>query len=159
MLKINSNDIAEESWTSPKAKFSGSSRGISEALGRDPQSLDLNHRHPFDVEILRIPAGRIPYPFHSHSAQWEFYHVISGRGQVRHAEGTSPLAAGDAFVFKPGEPHQLINDSDEDLVIYVIADNPIGESVYYHDSKKWGVRSPEQRVFRGEPLGHYDGEE
>ena len=47
----------------------------------------------------------------------------------------------------------------EDLVLYVIADNPIGESVYYHDSKKWMVRSPERRVFRGEPLEHYEGEE
>ncbi|HEY5706428.1 MAG TPA: hypothetical protein VIS96_12720 [Terrimicrobiaceae bacterium] len=40
----------------------------------------------------------------------------------------------------------------------VVADNPIGESVYYHDSKKWGVRSPEWRVFRGEPLEDYEGE-
>jgi hypothetical protein len=58
-----------------------------------------------------------------------------------------------------GEPHQLINASDRDMVIYVIADNPIGESVYYHDSKKWGIRSPERRVFRGEPLDYFDGEE
>jgi hypothetical protein len=25
---------------------------------------------------------RPPYPYHSHSAQWEFYHVISGSGRV-----------------------------------------------------------------------------
>jgi hypothetical protein len=42
-------------------------------------------RHPFDVEILRIPPGSTPYPFHSHSAQWEFYHLIQGNGKVRHA--------------------------------------------------------------------------
>lgn len=159
MQKINSNDLPEEGWASPKGKFTGSSRCLSEALGRKPQSTDLNERHPFDVEILRIPPGKIPYPFHSHSAQWEFYHLISGTGSVRHAEGTTPITAGDAFVFKPGEPHQLINDSDADLVIYVVADNPIGESVYYPDSQKWGVRSPERRVFRGEPLDYYDGEE
>src|SRR5262249_50843226 len=72
--------------------------------GRNPRSTDLNERHPFDVEILRIPAGKIPYPFHSHSAQWEFYHVISGTGEVRHAEDTTPIETGDAFLFKPGEP-------------------------------------------------------
>ena len=44
-------------------------------------------------------------------------------------------------------------------MIYVVADNPIGESVYYHDSKKWGVRSPEWRVLRGDALEHSDGEE
>ena len=159
MLKVNTRDVAEEPWASPKGKFNGASRCLSEALGRKPQSTDLNERHPFDMEILRVPPGKIPYPFHSHSAQWEFYHVISGTGSVRHQDGTEPIEAGDAFVFKPGEPHQLINDSDQDLVIYVVADNPIGESVYYHDSKKWGVRSPERRVLRGDALEPYDGEE
>ena len=102
---------------------------------------------------------RSPYPFHSHSAQWEFYHVISGRGLVRHESGTTSIETGDAFLFKPGEPHQLTNDGAEDLVVYVVADNPIGESVHYPDSKKWGVRSPERRLLRSEALDYYDGEE
>ncbi len=84
---------------------------------------------------------------------------MSGSGGVRHAEGTTAIKAGDAFLFKPGEAHQLINDGTEDLLIYVIADNPIGESVYYPDSEKWGVRSPERRVLRGEALDYYDREE
>lgn len=159
MLKINTNKLPEEAWSSPKGKFGAASKSVSEALGRKPQSTDLNERHPFDVEILRIPPEKVPYPYHSHSAQWEFYHVISGHGSVRHQDGTASIEAGDAFLFKPGEPHQLINDSSEDLVLYVVADNPIGESVHYHDSKKWMVRSPERRVFRGEPLDPYDGEE
>ena len=85
--------------------------------------------------------------------------MISGAGQVRHAEGTTPIVAGDAFVFKPGEPHQLINDGAEDLLIYVVADNPIGESCHYPDSGKWLVRSPERRLLRGDALDYYDGEE
>jgi uncharacterized cupin superfamily protein len=159
MHKINSNEMAEESWISPKGKFAGAGKEISEALGRKPHSTDLMERHPFDVEIIRIEPGRAPYPFHLHSAQWEFYHVISGRGLARHADGSTPIGPGDAFLFKPNEPHQLINDGTEDLILYVVADNPIGESVYYPDSKKWGVRSPERRVFRGEALDSYDGEE
>jgi uncharacterized cupin superfamily protein len=159
MKIINTHQLTEDSWTSPKGKFTGASRSVSEALGRNPKSTDLNERHPFDVEILRIPPGKIPYPYHSHSAQWEFYHVISGRGSVRHHDGSTAIVSGDAFVFKPGEPHQLINDSAEDLIIYVIADNPIGESVHYPDSDKWLVRSPKRRIFRGEPLDAYDGEE
>lgn len=159
MRKINTKDVQEEVWTSPKGKFCGSSRAISEGLGRQPLSMDLNERHPFDLEILRIQPGQTPYPYHSHSAQWEFYYVISGRGQARHLDGTTPIEAGDAFVFKPGEPHQLTNDGTEDLVIHVIADNPIGESVHYPDSGKWMVRSPERRVMRGDNLEYYDGEE
>jgi uncharacterized cupin superfamily protein len=156
---VNTHEMAEFTWTSPKGKFQGAGKEVSEALGRDPKSTDLNKRHPFDVEILRIPPGKIPYPYHSHSAQWEFYHVISGRGSVRHQDGNTAIVSGDAFVFKPGEPHQLINDSAEDLIIYVVADNPIGESSHYPDSSKWMVRSPERRIFRGEPLDAYDGEE
>jgi hypothetical protein len=44
-------------------------------------------------------------------------------------------------------------------VLYVVADNPIGESYYYPDSKKWGVNSPERRIVRSEPLDYFDGEE
>jgi uncharacterized cupin superfamily protein len=159
MRKINTKDIAEESWSSPKGKFAGASREISEALGRNPLSTDLRERHPFDVEICRIAPGQTPYPYHSHSAQWEFYHVISGKGIVRHVGGTTPIEAGDAFIFEPGQPHQMTNDGSEDLVLYVVADNPIGESCHYPDSKKWVVRSPERRLIRSEALDYYDGEE
>ena len=71
--------MAEVTWNSPKGKFAGYGKEISEALGRKPGSTDLNERHPFDVEICRISPGKTPYLYHSHSAQWEFYHVISGR--------------------------------------------------------------------------------
>jgi uncharacterized cupin superfamily protein len=116
-------------------------------------------RHPFDVEICRVPAGKSACPYHSHSAQWEFYHVISGRGLVRHKDGQTPIETGDAFIFKPGEAHQLINDSSADLTVYIVADNPIGESYHYPDSKKWCVRSPERRIIRSEALDYFDGEE
>lgn len=159
MRKVNTKDIAELSWSSPKGKFAGAGVEISEALGRDPRSTDLKKRHPFDVEILRIAPGKTPYPYHSHSAQWEFYHVISGAGAVRHADGTTAIESGDAFIFEPDQPHQLINDSAEDLVIYVVADNPIGESNYFPDSRKWTVRSPEHRLIRSESLDYFDGEE
>ena len=159
MRKINTKDIAEYSWSSPKGKFVGAGKGISEELGRKPLSTDLKERHPFDVEILRISPGKSPYPYHLHGAQWEFYHVISGTGIVRHNDGTTPIEAGDAFIFSPNEPHQLTNDSAEDLVLYVVADNPINESCYYPDSKKWIVYSPERRLIRSEALDYYDGEE
>jgi uncharacterized cupin superfamily protein len=159
MKKVNTKTIEEFTWSSPKGKFGGAGKEISEELGRIPQSTDLNERHPFDVEICRIAPGQTPYPYHSHSAQWEFYHVISGRGVVRHQEGTTLIEQGDAFLFKPGEPHQITNDGDQDLLLYVVADNPIGESCHYPDSHKWVVKSPERRLIRSEPLDYYDGEE
>lgn len=159
MKKINTSDIPEQPWSSPKGTFAMADRNISLSLGREEASTDLLKRHPFDVEICRIPAGKKSCPFHSHSAQWEFYHVISGRGCVRHAEGTTAIGEGDAFIFEPGAPHQIINDSAGDLVVYIVADNPIGESCYYPDSRKWLVRSPSRTLIRSEPLKYLDGEE
>jgi uncharacterized cupin superfamily protein len=159
MRKVNTKDIVEVTWSSPKGKFGGAGKEISEALGRKPLSTDLKERHPFDVEICRVPPGKCAYPYHSHSAQWEFYHVISGSGLVRHKDGTTAIEAGDAFIFQPGEPHQLTNDSVQDLILYVVADNPIGESCHYPDSKKWLVRSPERALLRSDARGYYEGEE
>ena len=162
MRKVNIHDLTEESWVSPKGKFAGFGKSVSIALGRKEGSTDLRERQPFDLEILRVAPDQTPYVYHSHSAQWELYHVMSGKGQVRHDDGTTDIEQGDAFVFGPGEAHQLTNNSDEDLVMLVIADNPIGESSYYPDSNKWIVRSPKRTIIRPEkPDGedYYLGEE
>lgn len=159
MNKINIREIPEEHWTSPKGRFASSDKEISVKLGRDPKSPDPSKRHPFDVEICRIPAGQAACPYHSHSAQWEFYHVISGTGAVRHRDGRTAVEAGDAFIFEPGHPHQLINDGAADLVVYIVADNPLGETCHYPDSGKWAVQSPERAIIRSVPLDYLDGEE
>ena len=158
MRKVNTNELEELSWISPKSTFEGFGKQVSEALGREPKSMDLTKRHPFDIEISRIPAGKKAFPFHSHSNQWEFYHVISGEGIVRDESGETSIGPGDAFIFKPGEAHQLIGGA-EDLVVYVVADNPTGESCHYPDSNKWVVYSPHRQMMRSEHLDYYDGEE
>ena len=159
MQKVNTTKMAEVTWSSPGGKFGGAGKEISEELGRKPSSTDFNERHPFDVEICRILPGRAPCPYHAHSAQWEFYHVIAGRGVVRHQDGATPIEPGDAFLFRPGEPHQITNTGAQDLVVYVVADNPIGETCYYPDSNKWSVAIPERRLVRSEALDYFDGEE
>jgi uncharacterized cupin superfamily protein len=159
MKKINTRDVPEERCSSPKGKFAIADKNISLSLGRDPASTDLMKRHPFDVEICRVPAGKIACPYHSHSAQWEFYLIISGTGVVRDKDGNTPVEAGDAFIFEPGSPHQITSDPGGDLVLYIVADNPIGETCHYPDSKKWLVRSPERMLIRSEPLNYHDGEE
>jgi uncharacterized cupin superfamily protein len=159
MRKVNQKDVPEVTWSSPRGKYAGAGKQISEALGRKPRSTDLLERHPFDIEILRIPPGKAAYPFHSHSTQWEFYHVISGSGVARDKEGTARIGAGDAFIFQPGEPHQLSNDGKEDMIVYVVADNPIGDSAHYPDSNKHSVPLPERKYVRVSSVDYFDGEE
>src|SRR2546425_3398086 len=91
MRKVNVDEIKEEPWQSPRGKYAACFKGISEALGCNASSLDLAKRHPFDLEITRIPPGKMNFPYHAHSAQWEFYLIISGRGTVRHQEGTTEI--------------------------------------------------------------------
>jgi uncharacterized cupin superfamily protein len=162
MRKVNINEIKQEAWQSPGGKYAVSFKGISEALGREPASLDLSKRHPFDLEWNCVPPGKPNFPYHAHSAQWELYLIVSGEGKVRDKEGTTEVVAGDAFIFGPDQPHQLINSGEEDLVYYVIADNPIGESGYYPDSGKWKVNkssAADRVVIKGRETDYFDGEE
>jgi hypothetical protein len=40
-------------------KYAKTIKEISVALGRDPNSLDLAKRHPFDLTLVRIPPGKL----------------------------------------------------------------------------------------------------
>lgn len=161
MRKVNLRDIEEEERKSPTGKFHKFVKDVSIALGRDRGSLDLAKRHPFDLAMVRIPKGKSYCPYHSHSAESEFYLVISGRGSIRDKNGTTQVGAGDAFFFAPGEAHQLSSAGDEDFVYYVIADNPRGDSCYYPDSGKWAVATEgsEEIIVKGKETDYYDGEE
>ena len=166
MRKVNLKDILEQERKSPKGKFGRFSKNISIALGREPESLDLSKRHPFDLALVRIPKGKSLCPYHAHAAESELYLVVSGRGSVRHKEGTTEVNPGDAFFFQPGEAHQLTNAGDEDFVYYVIADNPrsggaTGDSCYYPDSGKWAVakEGSEEVIVKAIETDYYEGEE
>ena len=166
MRKANVKDVPEQERKSPKGKFGRFTKNISVALGREPESLDVSKRHPFDLALVRVPKGKAVCPYHAHAAESEFYLVLSGRGSVRDKDGITEVGPGDAFFFQPGEAHQLSNGSDEDLVYYVIADNPrsggaTGDSCYYPDSGKWAVTTDAhgEVVVKGSETDYFDGEE
>ena len=161
MRKVNLKDVPEQERKSPKGKFGRASKNISVALGREPDSLDLSKRHPFDLALVRIPKGKSLCPYHSHSAESELYLVVSGRGSIRDKGGSTIVAAGDAFFFGPGEAHQLTNAGEEDFVYYVIADNPRGDCCYYPDSGKWAVtvEGLNEIIVKGKETDYFDGEE
>jgi uncharacterized cupin superfamily protein len=166
MRKVNVKEIPEHERKSPKGKFHKFVKDISVGLGREPESLDLSKRHPFDLALVRIPKGKTLCPYHSHAAESELYLVVSGRGSIRDKDGTTDVGPGDAFFFQPGEAHQIINPGSEDFVYYVIADNPrsggtTGDSCYYPDSGKWAVvkEGSEEVMVKGTDTDYFDGEE
>jgi uncharacterized cupin superfamily protein len=166
MRKVNVKDVPERERKSPKGNFGRFMKNISIALGREPESLDLSKRHPFDLALVRIPKGKSLCPYHAHAAESELYLVVSGRGNVRDKDGITEVGAGDAFFFQPGEAHQLTNAGSEDFVYYVIADNPrsggtTGDSCYYPDSGKWAVTKDgvEEVIVKAIETDYFDGEE
>ncbi len=161
MRKVNVSEINPDERTSPKGKYHKFVQDISIALGREKESLDLTKRHPFDLARIRIPKGKSYCPYHGHSAETEFYIVLSGTGLVRDQHGTTEVQEGDAFFFAPGEAHQLTAAADEDFVYYVIADNPRGDACYYPDSGKTVVyqEGGEEIIATATEADYYLGEE
>src|SRR3954447_1567840 len=161
MRKINVKDVPEQERKSPKGKFGRFTKSISVALGRDPESLDLMKRHPFDLALVRIPKGKSLCPYHSHSAETELYLVVSGKGTIRDKDGWTDAGPGDAFFFGPGEAHELKNAGEEDFVYYVIADNPRGDMCHYPDSGKFAVwkAGNEEVIVKANEADYFEGEE
>ena len=159
MKKINLKEVPESFSVSPKGRFARAVKDVSVALGRKPDSFDLRERQPFDVQLCRIPPGKSRCPYHQHTSQFEFFHVVSGTGAVRHKDGVTQVIPGDSFQFGAGEPHQLINDGVEDFVLLIVADNPLSEACYYPDSGKWLIEAPEGPILKSPPVDYFEGEE
>jgi uncharacterized cupin superfamily protein len=159
MRIISQASVPAEHRKSPKGTYEIIRRHVSVALGAPRSVGPWGGGHPFEVEVARIPPGRKGYPYHSHAAQTEYYAVLSGRGTVIDEKGgRCPIAAGDHFVFLPGEAHQVLNDSGEDLEYIVIADNHRADLTTYPATGK-RMLMPEARCVRPVPADYYEGEE
>jgi len=164
--KLHPDDLPWEPWESPKKKFRGTDKELSIALGakrNTPTGLSGDGcaspgGHPFDLELGKLAPGECGCPFHSHAAQWELYVFLAGTASVRTMAGTALAHAGDVVLHPPGEAHQFTNTGSDDLLYYLVADNPPVDYWFYPDSKKWGFRSP-RRFFRATDTDYWDGEE
>lgn len=157
--KLHVDDLPWEDWTSRQGKFHGTSKELSLALGAKRNTPTGLGGHPFDLELSKLLPGRTGAPFHCHAAQWEMFLILSGTASVRTEKATQTLVAGDAVLHPPFEAHQITNASDrDDLVFFLIADNPPVEYWHYPDSKKWGIRHP-RTFFRTQEVDYWDGEE
>jgi uncharacterized cupin superfamily protein len=147
-----------QSQSSPKGKYTVQRRALSQEAGGKKDIGIWGGGHPFDVEAHRIPPGKINFPLHTHAAQWEAYYILKGSGQMRTPDGFYDLRPGDYIVCPPGEAHQLINNSQEELLYLVIADQPQADVIHYPDSGKWLIK-PQRKVFEMKEIGYFHGEE
>lgn len=158
MTRINAEEIPWTQQKSPQGKYTVQRRSLSLGTGGQKDVGTWGGGHPFDLEIHRVPAGKINFPLHEHAAQWEAYYILSGTGQIRTEAGKQAIQAGDYVVFPPGEAHQIINNSSEDLTFLVVADHPMADVIRYPDSGKW-MTKPQRKSFEMREVDYFSGEE
>jgi uncharacterized cupin superfamily protein len=159
MLIKNESGVEPEHRKSPRGDFQVIRRHMSVALEGKRDVGPWGGGHPFDVELAILPAGKKNYPYHAHAAQTEYYIIVSGAGVfVDPTGGTHPIQAGDHIIVHPGEAHQMINTSPEELRYYVIADNHRADVTSYPKTGKRQIK-PEMRCVTVEDADYYRGEE
>lgn len=165
-VRVNEANLAWNVESSPKGRFEVHEKFLSHHVSapvrwqrsfESPDGPGARPR-PFEVDVVKVPPGKWAWPRHYHSVQWEYYIVVSGRGEMVQEQGTAslPMTPGDHIIQPPGWIHTIANTGDEDLVYYVIADNPSDQHCYYPDSQKWAGGNA---VYRPQEVGYWDGEE
>jgi mannose-6-phosphate isomerase-like protein (cupin superfamily) len=159
MKKINLDRMEWKDRKSPKGRFHIRFRNVAAAY-RSPQTGPrFRAAPPFEYAVVRIRPGAANFPFHSHAAEWEFYHIVSGTGIMRAGKKRIKVKPGDCLMCPPGEPHQLINTGRKDLIYNVVANNSVADIWHYPDSGKWGF-TVGPTFFRLTPVeANYAGEE
>ncbi len=159
MKPVPLDAVPVEERRSPGGKFHIRQQNISLALGGQKDTGPWGGGHPFDVCRVSIPPGRTNWPYHAHSAQWEFFLVQSGTGEVRTPGGPVAVQTGDTFLQPPQTPHQITNTGTDDLVLLVVADNPPSDIVSYPDTGQYFLK-PQRKLLKGDgELPFYANEE
>ncbi|MXR41689.1 cupin domain-containing protein [Halobaculum sp. WSA2] len=122
--------------------------------------------------LYELPAGKRAWPYHYHAGNAEAIYVLSGEGTLRHADGTSPLRAGDYVSLPPGEDgaHRVVNDSEGALRYLAVSTMREPEVLVYPDSDKVGAmagappgdgdeRDVDAYFRRGDAVDYWEGEE
>ena len=116
MIRPNINLIPEPQRRAPGCRGHTIQKNISETTGA------AEGGHPFDVDLVRLPAGAKDFPFYTHYVQWEMYIFLSGTGELEVPEQTIAVGPGEAVIFPPGVPLAIKNTGTLDLVFYLVAD-------------------------------------
>jgi uncharacterized cupin superfamily protein len=91
-----------------------------------------------------VPPGKRSCPFHSHRGEEEMFFIVKGMGVLRYGDEIRKIRAGDVICCPAGGPetaHQIINDSEGDLVYLSISNILPADICEYPDSGKIGAFS------------------
>lgn len=104
--------------------------------GREKRILgDLFGLKNFGVNLTRLAPNAASSLRHSHSKQDEFIYIVQGRPTLHTDEGRTQLAPGmcAGFRARTGNAHNLVNETEEDVLYLEIGDRTPGDEVAYAD--------------------------
>ena len=140
----------------PRAKLSNYPEPFfSRMKGRDKRPLgDLFGLMNFGVNLTRLKPGGSSSIRHAHTKQDEFLYILEGRPTLITDAGRTALKAGMCAGFRAGtgDAHQLVNETDEEVVYLEIGDRTDGDAVTYPDDDLAVVTIDGRRV-----MAHKDG--
>jgi uncharacterized cupin superfamily protein len=89
----------------------------------------------FGVNLTRLAPRSVSALRHAHSRQDEFVYILEGRPTLCTDEGRTPLSPGMCAGFKAGtgNGHQLVNETDEDVLYMEVGDRTPGDEGSYPD--------------------------
>ena len=108
----------------------------SRMAGREKRILgDLFGLKNFGVNLTRLAPNSASSLRHSHSKQDEFVYIVQGRPTLHTDEGRTQLAPGMCAGFRAltGNAHNLVNETEEDVLYLEIGDRTPGDEVAYAD--------------------------
>src|SRR5262245_42539710 len=93
---------------------------------------DLFGLRNFGVNLTRLSPGGESALLHQHSKQDEFIYVLQGRPTLVTDAGEMTLSPGMCAGFPArGVAHQLINRTDEDVIVLEVGDRTPGDEGFY----------------------------
>ncbi|MFC6786967.1 cupin domain-containing protein [Halobaculum halobium] len=122
--------------------------------------------------LYELPPGKRAWPYHYHAGNAEALYVLSGEGTVRHADGTTPIRAGDYVALPAGEDgaHRVVNDAEDVLRYLAMSTMRDPDVLVYPDSDKVGAmggappggtgeRDVDAYFRRDDAVDYWDGED
>jgi len=90
-----------------------------------------------NVAFLRIPPKKAAFPLHYHEYSEETFYIISGIGRLITKDEELHVEAEDIIFFPAGVEgtHKLINDSDNQDLIYIDFDTYVPLDITYYPGK------------------------
>jgi uncharacterized cupin superfamily protein len=122
-----------------------------------PLASNLKHLR---VEHEVLPPGRRSSSPHAHTAREEVVFVLGGTPDLWVDGHLYPLRPGDVVSFPAatGIAHTLLNNSDRDAVLLVVATMPDEDACFYpFNLGTEGVPEPLARAWRDRPRGQHPG--